>query len=571
MSLKSIKNNIFLYSLSLSNYINYIFYFPFILLYLFNNDNLSKIYYIQIYIFFIIYDLTRNLSSNFIRKISNCFGINRIISINLIILLLISFLHFLAVFRSFHGKSGLNTLIILRIIISLVNITPIFTSKIIVNIFGKKEMYNKLSIIDFYEKLNTFLIFVFIYFITPSKFPLYFLFAFVYNLYFLIIYLVFFKCQDEKNFILYEEKTTDKIKSANNQSTDITKKHPKNKFSKRTKNKEPSSIVESNNFSKSGDKGRLGKRKSSTKIINNEKILEKESNENYFSDKNNENGDIENNMIVLTTTNNNQQITNKDYTNNDNNSQFQKQNIYMVNNIPIVSSSQRVFQEKMTNNSSIIDLKNDTLNAKKKNIFIYLNLIPNRFLIFLFLFILYSKTISLKNIFSVETHLLFYIGYFFIIIPIDALTNIIYAKTMKNKNSGKKILLITSCVLSIISIICYIYLFLNSFNHIKNKRIQFILYVLFFVLNLFLKEGLIIMMRIFYKNSMNIGFSRETLKKNKEISNIFACLLFLGYNISLLFINNPNSIFDKIVYFIMYYFLPIFFLLIIFIINAYIS
>ena len=571
MSLKSIKNNIFLYSLSLSNYINYIFYFPFILLYLFNNDNLSKIYYIQIYIFFIIYDLTRNLSSNFIRKISNCFGINRIISINLIILLLISFLHFLAVFRSFHGKSGLNTLIILRIIISLVNITPIFTSKIIVNIFGKKEMYNKLSIIDFYEKLNTFLIFVFIYFITPSKFPLYFLFAFVYNLYFLIIYLVFFKCQDEKNFILYEEKTTDKIKSANNQSTDITKKHPKKKFSKRTKNKEPSSIVESNNFSKSGDKGRLGKRKSSAKIINNEKILEKESNENYFSDKNNENGDIENNMIVLTTTNNNQQITNKDYTNNDNNSQSQKQNIYMVNNIPIVSSSQRVFQEKMTNNSSIIDLKNDTLNSKKKNIFIYLNLIPNRFLIFLFLFMLYSKTISLKNIFSVEIHLLFYIGYFFIIIPIDALTNIIYAKTMKNKNSGKKILLITSCVLSIISIICYIYLFLNSFNQIKNKRIQFILYVLFFVLNLFLKEGLIIMMRIFYKNSMNIGFSRETLKKNKEISNIFACLLFLGYNISLLFINNPNSIFDKIVYFIMYYFLPIFFLLIIFIINAYIS
>ena len=571
MSLKSIKNNIFLYSLSLSNYINYIFYFPFILLYLFNNDNLSKIYYIQIYIFFIIYDLTRNLSSNFIRKISNCFGINRIISINLIILLLISFLHFLAVFRSFHGKSGLNTLIILRIIISLVNITPIFTSKIIVNIFGKKEMYNKLSIIDFYEKLNTFLIFVFIYFITPSKFPLYFLFAFIYNLYFLIIYLIFFKCQDEKNFILYEEKTTDKIKSANNQSTDITKKHLKKKYSKRTKNKEPSSIVESNNFSKSGDKGRLGKRKSSAKIINNEKILEKESNENYFSDKNNENGDIENNMIVLTTTNNNQQITNKDYTNNDNNSQFQKQNIYMVNNIPIVSSSQRVFQEKMTNNSSIIDLKNDTLNSKKKKIFIYLNLIPNRFLIFLFLFMLYSKTISLKNIFSVETHLLFYIGYFFIIIPIDALTNIIYAKTMKNKNSGKKILLITSCVLSIISIICYIYLFLNSFNQIKNKRIQFILYVLFFVLNLFLKEGLIIMMRIFYKNSMNIGFSRETLKKNKEISNIFACLLFLGYNISLLFINNPNSIFDKIVYFIMYYFLPIFFLLIIFIINAYIS
>jgi hypothetical protein len=570
MSLKSVKNNIFLYSLSLSNNINYIYYFPFIILYLLNNDNLSKLNYIQIYIFFVIYDLTRNLSSNLIRKISNFVGINKLISINLIILLLISFVLFLAAFRSFHVKAGLNTLIILRIITSLANITPIFTSKIIVNIFGNKAMYNKLNFVDIYEKFNFFLIFVFIYFITPSKFPFYFLFSFVYNLYFLIIYLIFFKCQDEKNFIFYEEKN-EKIKSSNNQSTDITKKLPKKKFGKRIKGREPTSMAEDNNYSKSGDKGRFGKRKSSAKMINNEKILEKESNENYLSEKNNENGDIENNMIVLTTTNNNQQITNKDYTNNDNNSQFQKQNIYMVNNIPIVSSSQRVFQEKMTNNSSIIDLKNDTLNSKKKNIFIYLNLIPNRFLIFLFLFMLYSKTISLKNIFSVETHLLFYIGYFFIIIPIDALTNIIYAKTMKNKNSGKKILLITSCVLSIISIICYIYLFLNSFNHIKNKRIQFILYVLFFVLNLFLKEGLIIMMRIFYKNSMNIGFSRETLKKNKEISNIFACLLFLGYNISLLFINNPNSIFDKIVYFIMYYFLPIFFLLIIFIINAYIS
>ena len=570
MSLKSIKNNIFLYSLSLSNYINYIFYFPFILLYLFNNDNLSKIYYIQIYIFFIIYDLTRNLSSNFIRKISNCFGINRIISINLIILLLISFLHFLAVFRSFHGKSGLNTLIILRIIISLVNITPIFTSKIIVNIFGKKEMYNKLSIIDFYEKLNTFLIFVFIYFITPSKFPLYFLFAFVYNLYFLIIYLVFFKCQDEKNFILYEEKTTDKIKSANNQSTDINKKHPKNKFSKRTKNKEPSSIVESNNFSKSGNKGRLGKRKSSAKIINNEKILEKESNENYFSDKNNENCDIENNMIVLTTTNNNQQITNKDYTNNENNSQFQKQNIYMVNNIPIASSSQRVLQEKLSNNS-IIDLKNDNLNSKRKIIFIYINLIPARFLKFLFLYMLYSKTISLKNVFSVETHLLFYCGYFFIIMPIDTLTNIIYSKSIRKQKSGKRILLITSMILSIISFFCYIYLFLNSFEHIKNKNIHFFLYLLFFAFNLFLKEGIIIMIRIFYKNSMNIGLTKETLKKNKEISNIFACLLFLGYNISLLFIGNHNTIIDKIVHFIIYYFLPIFFLLIIFIINIYIA
>ena len=569
MSLKSVKNNIFLYSLSLSNNINYIYYFPFIILYLLNNDNLSKLNYIQIYIFFVIYDLTRNLSSNLIRKISNFVGINKLISINLIILLLISFVLFLAAFRSFHVKAGLNTLIILRIITSLANITPIFTSKIIVNIFGNKAMYNKLNFVDIYEKFNFFLIFVFIYFITPSKFPFYFLFSFVYNLYFLIIYLIFFKCQDEKNFIFYEEKN-EKIKSSNNQSTDITKKLPKKKFGKRIKGREPTSMAEDNNYSKSGDKGRFGKRKSSAKMINNEKILEKESNENYLSEKNNENGDIENNMIVLTTTNNNQQITNKDYTNNENNSQFQKQNIYMVNNIPIASSSQRVLQEKLSNNS-IIDLKNDNLNSKRKIIFIYLNLIPARFLKFLFLYMLYSKTISLKNVFSVETHLLFYCGYFFIIMPIDTLTNIIYSKSIRKQKSGKRILLITSMILSIISFLCYIYLFLNSFEHIKNKNIHFFLYLLFFAFNLFLKEGIIIMIRIFYKNSMNIGLTKETLKKNKEISNIFACLLFLGYNISLLFIGNHNTIIDKIVHFIIYYFLPIFFLLIIFIINIYIE
>ena len=566
--MKSIKDNVFLYSLSLSNNINYIYYFPFILLYLLNNDNLSKINYIQIYIFFVIYDLTRNLSSNLIRKISNCAGINKLISINLIILLLISFILFLAVFRSFHGKTGLNTLIILRVITSLANITPIFTAKIIINIFGNKAMYNKLNFVDIYEKFNYFLIFVFIYFITPSKFPFYFLFAFIYNLYFLIIYVIFFKCQDEKNFVFYEEKMTEKIKTSNNQSTDITKKLPKKKFGKRIKGREPTSIAEDKIYSKTGDKGRFSKRKSSTKIMNNDQILEKESNENYLSEKNNENGDIENNMIVLTTTNNNQQITNKDYSNNENNTQFQKQNIYMVNNIPIASSSHRVI-EKISNNS-IIDLKSDNLNSKRKYIFIYLNLIPARFLRFLFLFMLYSKTISLKNIFSVETHLLFYCGYFFIIIPIDTLTNIIYSKSMRNQKSGKKILLITSMILSIISVFCYIHLFLNSFDHIKNKKIHFLLYVLFFVFNLFLKEGIIIMVRIFYKNSMDLGLSKEILKKNKEISNIFASLLFLGYNISLLFIGINNTIVDKIVYFVIYYFLPIFFLLIIFIINIYI-
>ena len=50
----NIKNNIFLYSLSLSNTINYIFYFPFVLLYLFAKDDLSKIDKIK-YIYFSLF------------------------------------------------------------------------------------------------------------------------------------------------------------------------------------------------------------------------------------------------------------------------------------------------------------------------------------------------------------------------------------------------------------------------------------------------------------------------------------------------------------------------------------
>ena len=54
MVLKSIKNNIFLYLLSLSNCINYIFYFPLILFYLVEEDNLQYLDFIKIYTFFII-------------------------------------------------------------------------------------------------------------------------------------------------------------------------------------------------------------------------------------------------------------------------------------------------------------------------------------------------------------------------------------------------------------------------------------------------------------------------------------------------------------------------------------
>ena len=573
MSRKSLKNNIFLYSLSLSNTINYIFYFPFILLYLFNTENITKINYIQIYIFFIIYDLIRNLSAIFIRKITKFCGMNKIISISLIILMLISFLLFLAVFRSFQNNSGLNSLIIFRIIISLVNISPLFTSKIIVNIFERKEMFKKLKYVDFYEKLNNFLVFVFVYFLTNSKFHFFFLCSFVYNLYFLIIYLIFFKCQDEKNFSLYEEKTNEKIKSNNNQSADLTKNIQKKKFVKRIKKNEVLTLGEDNNFSKSGDKGRSAKRKSSGKIIlsNDGKInLEKEINDDLSEkvNENNENVYIENNVIVLTTTNSNPQIESKDDTNNDNNSQFQKQKIDIVNNVPIVSS-QRVLNEKLRNNT-MLDIKNNLVTIKRKLIFILFILIPSRFLKYLFIFMLLLKSNSLKNIFSIEIHLLFYCGYFFLNIPIDFLNKLIYGKIMKIK-SGKKILLISSLLLSIPSIFGYIFLLLNPFNNIKDIKIQFLFYVLFFVLNFFLKEGLIVVLRIFYTNSLNIGFNKGNLKNMREISNIFACLVFLVYFISLLFVKKNDIIFDKIVYYVVYYFLPIFFLVIIYISTIHIS
>ena len=349
---KSIKNNIFLYSLSLSNTINYIFYFPLIILYLLAKDDLSKINYIQIYLFFIIYDLIRNLSADLIRKISKFIGINKVITINLLILALISFLFFFIFFRFYNNKKSLTEIIIFRVIISLFNISSIFISKIISNIFEKKEIVKKLKFLDFYEKLNNFLVFIFVLFITPSLslFHFYFLCSFMFNLYFSILFIIFFKCHDEKSdFALYEEKINEKKDVTNNRSTDLSKNVPKKKLTKRIISKDVLAFG-AEDFSKSDNKGRSGKRKSTAKIMINENInLEKASNDNDFSEKNNENNenaDIENNMIVLTT-NNNQVITSKDISNNENNNiQYQKQNIYIVNNVPI-SSSQRVLHENL--------------------------------------------------------------------------------------------------------------------------------------------------------------------------------------------------------------------------------
>ena len=121
---------------------------------------------------------------------------------------------------------------------------------------------------------------------------------------------------------------------------------------------------------------------------------------------------------------------------------------------------------------------------------------------------------------------------------------------------------ISSFIFAIPACIGYIYLILD--NKIINEKIQLVKYILFFVLNFILKESLFILLRIFYLNIITIGFSKKISKQMKEISNILACLLFLGYNISLLFIRNDTIIYIIIKY-ILYYFLPLFFLIIFFI------
>ena len=529
----TIKNNIFLYSLSLSNTINYIFYFPFVLLYLLAKDDLSKMNYIQIYLFFIIYDFIRNLTANFIRKISKCFGINKIITINLFILALISFLLFFIFIRFSNNKKGLDEIIIFRAIIPLMNISPLFTSKILLSIYEKKEIIKKSKFLDFYEKFNNFLVFIFILVFTPnlSYFHFYFLCSFIYNLYFAILFIIFFRCQELKsNFVLFEEKVNEKKEVNNIQSLEMSKNIQRKKFTKVIKGKHVLTFEEETNSSKIGNKFRSSKRKSSGNIMNNENVL---------------------------TTNNNQ--TNKDISNNDN---IQKQNIHIVNNIPM-TSSQRVIYEDIKNIKSIIEVKNDFITTKRKLIFICLILTPSEFLKYIFSFMLLLKSYSLKNVFTIKIHLLFYCAYFFLRIPFDFLNKIIYAKIIRIKN-GKKILLYSSFILCFISIYAYIFIFMHPVKDNKNIKLKYLFYILFFILNILIKEGMNVVIRIFYTISIGLGFSKLILRNMKEISIIFSCLFFFGYCVCILFIRKGDLLIDAIINYCVYYFLPIFFLIILF-------
>ena len=567
MSCELIKNNILLYLLSLSNTINYIFYFPFILLYLFEIDDLKSIEAIKLYIFFIIYDLIRNTFTNILQKIVNCFGLNRKISLNLIILFLIN-ISLLCIFYRFENKSFLlNVIIIFRILLSLTNISNLFISEIINNIFERKEIYNKLNNFDFYEKINNFLIFLFFFFFINkfNEIYYYFFFSSIFNLFFFIIYFIIFKCHDEKPNSTKEEQEVNKVNNNNNNNTknQIDEKSVKNiKKSHKQKNiKEIKILGNENPLYKSNNKNNIGNKFKESSIdikangnFNNKKFGNMENNINI--------NDIDNNDIILSTNNSNQ-INSKKETNNidinkkkkekiDLRKTYQKKNIYILNNTPLTSTN-RSFNANLSKNISLAELKNEkVLNTKKLNFLIFI-LIPSRFLKYLFLFMLFIKTYYLKNIFTIKIHLIFYCCYFFMNILFFHINIKVFAKYTKTKN-GKKVLYIPSIILSIPSSITYIYLILDdSFN---NKKILLEKYILFFILNFILKECLYFLLRVYYINTISIGFSKKIVKKMKKLSNIFSCFLFLIYNIMLLFIKNDlNS--SKIISYFLYYFLPL--------------
>ena len=556
MILNSIKNNFFLYFLSLSNSINYIFYFPFILLYIFESDRLDYIDFIKIYIFFIIYDLIRNIFLTIIHKFSNYFGLNKKISLDLIILTLVNISLFY-LFYSIKSKSFLlNIIIIFRIIFSLTNVSSLFISKIASNIFPTKERFSKLNIFDFYEKLNNFLIFVFIFFFvnTFDKFYLYFFCSSIFNLCFCLLYIIMFKCHDEKSYSLYEEQELNKLKSIQKSQIQNNKKNLKISKNKIQNIKGAYTIGEENILSKSNNKDTFNSKfkRNSSGIIATDNLVK--SNINGYENKNI--NDNENNDIIYSS-NNNQIITNLDIIkNNSENLRYQNKGIYM-NNFQLASSN-RSLNENFPKRHSFSEIKIDNILIKKKWKYISLILIPFKFLKYLFLFMLFLKTYSLKKVFEIKTHLIFYCCYFLMNIIIYPFNKIIFSQIKRKK---KKIIMYTALIIfSIPSCVGYIYLILDNQT---NKKYQLEKYILFFVFNFILKENSYILLRVYYINSISVGFNKKMFNDMKEISNMFTCILFLIYNILLLFANDTNI--KKAIINGINYFIPISFLLIFFI------
>ena len=555
MLYEKIKNNIFLYLLSLSSTINYIFYFPFIILYLLEIDILKRIEFIKISIYFIIYDLIRNIFITSLKRIAYCIGINRKLSIDFFFLSLISISQLYVFYRFEEQSFFLNIIIILRIILSLTNISDLFRSKIIGNLYERKD---KVKNFDFYEKINNFLIFLFIFFFINSlkKMYLYFFLSSLFNLFFFIIYILIFRCHDEKIYSFYEEQELNRKQNLYKSKKYYIKNNLEIKTSSRMKSaKVPYSLGVVNYLKKQSNKDTFYnkyKKTSSVIAINNDK-----KKFNNIGKKNI--NDIDNNEIILST-NSNQINTNKELSNNNDKIKNKNKDILIINNTPIVSSN-RSSREELKIRNTFTETKNENLLYKKRWIFILFILIPSKFLKYLFLFMLFIKTNSYKNVFKIKIHLLFYCCYFLMNILLYPLNKKIFSIILNTKN-GKKKLYISSIIFSFPACIGYIYLILDNSNN--NDKFQLEKYIIFFISNFILKECLYFLLRIYYIKTISIGFTEEISKKMKEISNILTCFLFLGYNILLLLIRN-DTITYKIIRYILYYFLPLIFMLFFFI------
>jgi hypothetical protein len=353
-----------------------------------------------------------------------------------------------------------------------------------------------------------------------------------------------FKCHDEKKYLLNEEqgqeikRSLSKLKNQN---------YNKGMKSKKQNMKGVYALAEENYLSKSNNKDVFSSkyRKNSSGII-----VDKNLAKSKFNGSENRNiSDNYNNDIILST-NNNQIITN----NNNENIRYQNKELDMINNNPI-SSSNRGLNESKRN--SFIAENNETILNKKKWIFILFILIPIKFLKYLFLLLLFFKTYSLRNNFEIKMHLIFYCCYFLMNILIYPLNKKLISKMIRGKK-GKKIISLISIIFLIPSCIGYSYINLDDTKNDTKRQLE--KYIMFFILNFILKEGLYILLRIYYINSILIGFNKTMFNHMKEMSNVLTCFSFLLYNILLLFFQD-NSKSSKIIRYLFYYILPVLFLL----------
>ena len=357
-----------------------------------------------------------------------------------------------------------------------------------------------------------------------------------------------FRCYDEKKDLLTEEQEQEiktnpqKLKNQN--------------YSKGMKNKKQNmkgvyTLAEENYLSKSNNKDIFSSkyRKNSSGIIVNENLVKSK-----FNGSENRNiSDNYNNDIILST-NNNQIITN----NNNDNIKYQNKDIDIINNNPI---SNRVLNESQSKRNSFIGEKNVKILNRKKWIFILLILVPFKFLRYLFLLLLFFKTYSLKNNFEIKIHLIFYCCYFLMNILIYPFNKKLISKIIREKK-GKKLVSIVSIIILVPSCIGYIYINMDDTKNQAKRVLE--KYIMFFILNFLLKEGLYILLRIYYINMIQIGFNKNIFNHMKEVSNILTCISFLIYNILLLFLQD-NSKSSKIIRYLFYYILPVLFLLFFFI------